>query len=75
MVAVPALFSVVSVLGLDNANARFAGLSHSAFRQIFGRSVAFSALAGTSMAAMWWLLGIMWPAALLGLAESGSIIS
>jgi O-antigen ligase len=75
MVAVPALFSVVSVLGLDNANARFAGLSHSAFRQIFGRSVAFSALAGTSMAAMWWLLGIMWPAALLGLGPSLALLS
>jgi O-antigen/teichoic acid export membrane protein/O-antigen ligase len=75
MVAVPALFSVVSVLGLDNANARFAGLSHSAFRQIFGRSVAFSTFAGTSMAAMWWLLGTVWPAALLGLGPRLALLS
>jgi O-antigen/teichoic acid export membrane protein/O-antigen ligase len=75
MVAVPALFSVVSVLGLDNANARFAGLSHSAFRQIFARSIAFSAFAGTSIAAMWWLLGIVWPAALLGLGPRLALLS
>jgi O-antigen/teichoic acid export membrane protein/O-antigen ligase len=67
LIALPAIFSVVGVLGLDNANARFAGRSHSAFRQIIRRSVTFSAAAGTAMAAAWWFAGSMWPAVRLGL--------
>ena len=67
LIAVPALFSIVAVLGLDNANARFAGRSHSAFRQIVRRSVVFSAVAGTAMAAAWWYAGSVWPGVRLGL--------
>lgn len=75
MVAVPGLFSVIAVLGLDNANARFGGRSHSAFRQVIRRSVLFSAMAGTAMAAAWWLAGLIWPAALLGLTPALGLLS
>lgn len=68
LVAVPAVFSVVGVLGLDTANARFAGRSHSAFRQLVGWAVIFSAVAGSAMAAAWWFAGSVWPAVLLGLS-------
>ena len=75
MVAVPSLFSVVAVLGLDNANARFAGRSHSAFRQIIRRSVLFSAAAGTALAAAWWLAGFLWPPVRLGLTPALALCS
>ena len=75
MMAVPALFRVVAVLGLDNANTRFAGHSHSAFRQIIRRSVLFSAVAGTPMAAAWWLAGLIWPSVLLGLTPTLALLS
>ncbi len=75
MVAVPVLFSVVAVLGLDNANARFAGQSHTVFRQIVRRSVLFSAAAGTAMAAAWWLSGLLWPPVLLGLDRNLALLS
>ena len=75
MTAVPVLFSVVAVLGLDNANARFAGRSHSAFRQIIRRSVLFSAVAGTTMAAAWWIAGLVWIQALLGLTPALALLS
>ena len=75
MTAVPALFRVVAVLGLDTANARFAGRSHSAFRQIIRRSMFFSAVAGTPMAAAWWCAGLIWPPALLGLTPALALFS
>lgn len=75
MVAVPILFSVVAVLGLDNANARYAGQSHTAFRQIVRRSVLFSAAAGTAMAAAWWLAGLLWPPVFLGLDHNLALLS
>ena len=75
MVAVPGLFSVVGVLGLDNANARFSGWSHSAYRQIVRRSAAFSAAAGMPMAAAWWLAGWIWPPARLGLTLGLGLLS
>jgi O-antigen/teichoic acid export membrane protein/O-antigen ligase len=75
LIAVPALFSIVSVLGLDNANARFAGRSHSAFRQIVRRSVVFSAVAGTGMAAAWWYAGSVWPGVRLGLDPRQALLS
>jgi len=75
MIAVPAIFSVVGVLGLDNANARFAGRSHSAFRQIVRRSVIFSAVAGPATAAAWWYAGSVWPAMRLGLDPRLALLS
>jgi O-antigen/teichoic acid export membrane protein/O-antigen ligase len=75
MTAVPGLFGVIAVLGLDNANARFAGQSHSAFRQIVRRSVLFAAVAGTAMAAAWWLAGSTWPRVLLGLTPALALLS
>ncbi len=75
MIAVPAIFSVAGVLGLDNANARFAGRSHSAFRQVVRRSVIFSAVAGPAMAAAWWYAGSVWPAVRLGLDPRSALLS
>lgn len=75
MIAVPALFRVVGVLGLDSANARFAGLSHSAFRQLVGWAVVFSAVAGTALAAAWWFAGSRWPVVLLGLTPRLALAS
>ena len=75
MIAVPAIFSVVGVLGLDNANARFAGRSHSAFRQIVRRSFIFSAVAGPATAAAWWYAGSVWPAMRLGLDPRLAVLS
>jgi O-antigen/teichoic acid export membrane protein len=68
MMAVPALFSVIGVFGLDNANARFAGWSHSAFRQLVTWAVLFSATAGTGLAALWWFSGLRWHVLLVGLS-------
>ena len=67
MIAVPGIFSVFGVLGLDNANARFSGTSHSAFRQVVRLAMAFSAVAGSALAAAWWFAGSVWPALRLGL--------
>jgi O-antigen/teichoic acid export membrane protein/O-antigen ligase len=68
MMAVPALFGVIGVFGLDNANARFAGASHSAFRHIVRWAVLFSAVAGTALPAAWWFAGLRWPVLLVGLS-------
>jgi len=75
MTAVPALFGVISVFGLDNANARFAGLSHSAFRQLVRWAVVFSAVGGTALAAAWWFAGARWPVLLLGLSPWLALLS
>ena len=74
MVAVPSLFGVLAVLGLDNANARFSGSSHTAFRQVIRRSVLFSVAVGTPMAAAWWLAGEIWPSARLGLTPELALL-
>lgn len=74
-IALPAIFGVLGVLGLDNANARFAGRSHSAFRQAVGRSVVFSATGGTALAATWLLAGLRWPALRLGLDPRLALLS
>jgi O-antigen/teichoic acid export membrane protein/O-antigen ligase len=74
-IAVPAIFAVLGVLGLDNANARFAGRSHSAFRQAVGRSVVFSVTGGTALAAAWLLAGRHWPAVRLGLDPRLALLS
>lgn len=73
--AVPAIFGVLGVLGLDTANARFAGRSHSAFRQAVSRSVLFCATAGTAMAAGWLLAGLHWPALRFGLDPRLTLLS
>jgi O-antigen/teichoic acid export membrane protein/O-antigen ligase len=75
LVAVPALFSVIGVLGLDTANLRFAGRSHTAFRQVVGRAVIFSLIAGGVLAAAWWLAGLRWPAVWLGLTPGQALLS
>jgi len=74
-ITVPAIFAVLGVLGLDNANARFAGRSHSAFRQAVARSVVFSLTAGTALAAAWLLAGRHWPALRLGLDPRLALLS
>jgi O-antigen/teichoic acid export membrane protein/O-antigen ligase len=75
VVAIPAVFGVVGVLGFDNANARFAGRSHSAFRQAVRRSLVFSAVGGSAMAATWALAGLRWPALRLGLDPQLALLS
>lgn len=49
------MLSVMGLLGLDTANLRFAGRSHTAFRQLVRRSIAYSAVGGTILPAAWWL--------------------
>ncbi|WP_159083150.1 O-antigen ligase family protein [Streptomyces sp. P3] len=66
MISVPSMLSIVTVLGVDNANARFAGTSHTAFRQIVRWSLVFSMSSGSALAGLWLLLGHFWPAVLLG---------
>ncbi|MET7690722.1 O-antigen ligase family protein [Streptomyces sp. NPDC005483] len=66
MISVPTVLSIVAVLGMDNANARFSGTSHTAFRQIVRWSVAFSLVAGSALAGLWLLLSHLWPVVLLG---------
>ncbi|TDU03435.1 O-antigen/teichoic acid export membrane protein [Streptomyces sp. 846.5] len=65
MVSVPAVLSIVSVLGMDNANARFAGVSHTAFRQIVRWSLVYSLVCGSAVAGLWLLLGRLCPLVLL----------
>ncbi|MFF8973587.1 O-antigen ligase family protein [Streptomyces sp. NPDC014995] len=67
MISVPSVLSIVMVLGVDNANARFAGISHTAFRQIVRWSLVFSMISGSALAGLWLLLGHLWPAVLLGM--------
>lgn len=75
MVAVPGIFSIFGVLGLDNANARFAGRSHSAYRQLVRLSVLYSLLAGSLLAVLWLLAGRLWPAVLLGLTPRLALLA
>jgi O-antigen/teichoic acid export membrane protein/O-antigen ligase len=74
-IAIPAIFGVVGVLGLDNSNARFAGRSHSAFRQAVRRSVLFSGSAGCAMAAAWAMAGLRWPVLRVGLDPRLTVLS
>ncbi|MCF1645400.1 O-antigen ligase family protein [Streptomyces indiaensis] len=66
MISVPSVLSIVTVLGVDNANARFAGTSHTAFRQIVRWSLVFSMISGSALAGLWLLLAHLWPPVLLG---------
>ena len=75
VVAVPGVISIIGLLGMDTANFRFAGRSHSAFRQAVGRALKFSLLAGSAMAAAWWLAGLVWSSARLGLSPWLALMS
>jgi O-antigen/teichoic acid export membrane protein/O-antigen ligase len=68
LIAVPAAISVLGVVGLDTANLRFAGRSHTAFLQIVRRAVVFSMAAGTAISGAWWLASSRWPVVRLGLS-------
>jgi O-antigen/teichoic acid export membrane protein/O-antigen ligase len=67
MIAVPAVFSILAVFGLDNANLRYAGRSHTAYRQLVRLGTVFSLLSGSALAGSWLLLGGVWPRIMLGL--------
>lgn len=67
LIAVPGVIGIVGLLGLDTANLRFAGRSHSAFRQAVRRAVLFSLTVGTAMGAAWWIAGSLWLPVRLGL--------
>ncbi|WP_042386497.1 O-antigen ligase family protein [Streptacidiphilus melanogenes] len=75
MVSVPAVLSIVAVLGMDNANARFAGTSHTAFRWIVRGSLLFSLAAGSALPGLWLLLGRHWPALLLAVPFRLAVLS
>jgi O-antigen/teichoic acid export membrane protein/O-antigen ligase len=75
MLSVPAIFSVFGVFGLDNANARFAGRSHTTYRQLVRFSVAYSVLPGSALAALWLLAGRVWPAVMLGLTPDLALLT
>ncbi|WP_370149082.1 O-antigen ligase family protein [Streptacidiphilus sp. EB129] len=75
MVSVPAVLSIVAVLGMDNANARFAGISHTAFRQIVRWSLAFSLVCGSAAAGFWLLLGGLCPPVLLAVPFRLALLS
>jgi O-antigen/teichoic acid export membrane protein/O-antigen ligase len=75
MLSVPAIFSVFGVFGLDNANARFSGRSHTSYRQLVRFSVAYSVLPGSALAALWLLAGRVWPAVMLGLTPGMTLLT
>ena len=74
LIAVPAAFSVLGVVGLDTANLRFAGRSHTAFLRIIRVAVMFSLLAGTAASAAWLLASAWWPAVRLGLSPELALL-
>lgn len=75
LVAVPAAFSVVGVIGLDTANLRFAGRSHTAFLHIVRLAVLFSLVIGTALSGAWLLAGSRWPVVRLGLSPGLALLS
>ncbi|RAG85763.1 hypothetical protein DN069_09645 [Streptacidiphilus pinicola] len=75
MVAAPTVLSIVAVLGMDNANARFAGISHTAFRQIVRWSLVFSLVCGSALAALWLLVGRWCPVVLLAVPLRLAVLS
>jgi O-antigen/teichoic acid export membrane protein/O-antigen ligase len=75
LIAVPGLIGIMGLLGLDTANLRFAGQSHSAFRQVVRRALVFALGVGTAMAAAWWLAGLLWPLLRLGLDPRLALLS
>jgi O-antigen/teichoic acid export membrane protein len=75
LIAVPAVIGIMGLLGLDTANLRFAGQSHSAFRQVVRRALVFSLGVGTAIAAAWWFAGLLWPLLRLGLDPGLALLS
>ena len=75
LIAVPGVIGIMGLLGLDTANLRFAGQSHSAFRQVVRRALVFALGVGTAMAAAWWLAGLLWPLLRLGLDPRQALLS
>jgi O-antigen/teichoic acid export membrane protein/O-antigen ligase len=75
LIAVPGVIGIMGLLGLDTANLRFAGQSHSAFRQVVWRALVFALAVGTAMAAAWWLAGLQWPLLRLGLDPRMALLS
>jgi O-antigen/teichoic acid export membrane protein/O-antigen ligase len=75
LVAVPAAFSVVGVIGLDTANLRFAGRSHTAFLHIVRLAVLFSLVIGTAISGAWLLAGSRWPVVRFGLSPGLALLS
>ena len=75
LIAVPGVIGIMGLLGLDTANLRFAGQSHSAFRQVVRRALVFALAAGTAMSAAWWLAGLPWPLLRLGLDPRLALLS
>jgi O-antigen/teichoic acid export membrane protein/O-antigen ligase len=75
LIAVPGIIGIMGLLGLDTANLRFAGQSHSAFRQVVRRALVFALGVGTAMAAAWWLAGLLWPLLRLGLDPRLALLS
>lgn len=74
LIAVPGVIGIMGLLGLDTANLRFAGRSHSAFRQVVRRAVGFSATVGTAMGAGWWIAGSVWLPVRLGLGPGLALL-
>ncbi len=75
MISVPGVCSVLGVLGLDNANARFAGLSHTAYRQIVRWSAGYAIVAGVALPGAWLAAGRLWPAVMLGLTLREAVLT
>ena len=75
LIAVPGVIGIMGLLGLDTANLRFAGQSHSAFRQVVRRALVFALGLGTAMAAAWWVAGLRWPLVRLGLDPRLALLS
>jgi O-antigen/teichoic acid export membrane protein/O-antigen ligase len=75
LIAVPAVFSVIGVVGRDTANLRFAGRSHTAFLQLIRSAVMFSLVAGTALAGAWLLAGSRWPVVRFGLSPRLALLS
>jgi O-antigen/teichoic acid export membrane protein/O-antigen ligase len=75
LIAVPGVIGIMGLFGLDTANLRFAGQSHSAFRQVVRRAVGFALGMGTALATAWWLAGLLWPLLRLGLNPRLALLS
>jgi O-antigen/teichoic acid export membrane protein/O-antigen ligase len=75
LIALPAALTILGVVGLDTANLRFAGRSHTAFAHIVRLAVVFSMATGTALSGAWLLAGRLWPAARFGLSPRLALLS